>query len=62
LTCVAYQGMIDALTNRSKLAESAFLSTAKHLAEAPDLYPILDATIAELTSTEELTRLTEENS
>jgi homeobox protein cut-like len=54
--------MIDALTNRSKLAESAFLSTAKHLAEAPDLYPILDATIAELTSTEELARLTEENS
>lgn len=61
LTCVAYQGMIDALTNRSKLAESAFLSTAKHLAEAPDPYPILEATIAELASTEELTRLAEEN-
>jgi homeobox protein cut-like len=61
LTCPAYQGMIDALTNRSKFAESAFLSTAKQLAEAPDPYPILEATIAELASTEELTRLAEEN-
>ena len=58
---VAYQGMIDALTNRSKIAESAFLSLYKLLAEAPDPYPILEATVAELISSEEATRLAQEN-
>ena len=53
--------MIDALTNRSKPAESAFLSIYKLLAEAPDPYPILEATVAELLSTEEAARLAEEN-
>lgn len=58
---VAYQGMIDALTNRSKTAETAFLSIYKLLAEAPDPYPILEATVAELVSSAESTRLAEEN-
>ena len=53
--------MIDALTNRSKTAETAFLSIYKLLAEAPDPYPILDATVAELLSSDEATRLGEEN-
>jgi homeobox protein cut-like len=53
--------MIDALTNRSKTAESAFLSIYKLLAEAPDPYPILEATVAELLNSEEATRLAEEN-
>ena len=53
--------MIDALTNRSKIAESAFLSLYKLLAEAPDPYPILEATVAELVNSEESTRLAEEN-
>jgi homeobox protein cut-like len=53
--------MIDALTNRSKTAESAFLSLYKLLAEAPDPYPILEATVAELLNSEEATRLAEEN-
>ena len=53
--------MIDALTNRSKTAETAFLSIYKLLAEAPDPYPILDATVAELLSSEEAARLGEEN-
>lgn len=53
--------MIDALTNRSRVAESAFLSTVKLFSEAPDPYPILEATLAELASTEEVTRLAEEN-
>ena len=57
----AYQQMIDALTNRSKIAESAFLSLYKLLAEAPDPYPILEATVAELVNAEELSRLAEEN-
>src|SRR5579862_5163184 len=58
---IAYQQMIDALTNRSKIAESAFLSLYKLLAEAPDPYPILEATVAELVNSEEATRLAEEN-
>lgn len=58
---VAYQGMIDALTNRSKTAESAFLSLYKLLAEAPDPYPVLEATVAELVNSEEASRLAEEN-
>jgi homeobox protein cut-like len=53
--------MIDALTNRSKNAETAFLSIYKLLAEAPDPYPILEATVAELLSSEEAARLSEEN-
>jgi homeobox protein cut-like len=58
---LAYQGMIDALTNRSKTAETAFVSIYKLLAEAPDPYPILEATVAELVDAEEATRLAEEN-
>lgn len=57
----AYQGTIDALTNRSKVAESAFLSAYKLFAEAPDPYPILEATVAELVSSEEAMKLAEEN-
>jgi homeobox protein cut-like len=53
--------MIDALTNRSKVAETAFLSLYKLLAEAPDPYPILEATVAELVNSEEAARLVEEN-
>ena len=58
---IAYQQMIDALTNRSKTAETAFLSLYKVLAEAPDPYPILEATVAELVNSEEAARLAEEN-
>jgi len=58
---VAYQGTIDALTTRSKVAESAFLSFYKLLAEAPDPYPILEATVAELVNAEEAASLKEEN-
>ena|SRR5579859_1950668 len=53
--------MIDALTTRSKTAESAFLSLYKLLAEAPDPYPILEATVAELVNAGEASRLAEEN-
>ena len=41
----AYQQEIDALTKRSKVAESAFLNVYKVLAEAPDPYPLLEATV-----------------
>ncbi|KAK4054374.1 hypothetical protein OIO90_003607 [Microbotryomycetes sp. JL221] len=41
----AYQGEIDNLTRRSKVAESAFLNLYKLLAEAPDPFPLLDAAV-----------------
>ncbi|KPV77777.1 uncharacterized protein RHOBADRAFT_51589 [Rhodotorula graminis WP1] len=41
----AYQGEIDNLTRRGKVAENAFLSVYKLLAEAPDPYPLLDAAV-----------------
>ncbi|KAI0256284.1 CASP C terminal-domain-containing protein [Lactifluus subvellereus] len=41
----SYQTEIDNLTKRSKLAESAFLSVYKILAEAPDPYPLLEAAV-----------------
>jgi hypothetical protein len=41
----AYQSEIDNLTRRSKVAENAFLSVYKLLAEAPDPYPLLDAAV-----------------
>lgn len=41
----AYQGEIDALTKRSKIAESSFLNVYKLLAEAPDPFPLLDAAV-----------------
>ncbi|CEQ41956.1 SPOSA6832_03735 [Sporobolomyces salmonicolor] len=42
---LAYQTEIDNLTRRGKVAESAFLSVYKLLAEAPDPYPLLDAAV-----------------
>lgn len=44
----AYQGEIDNLTRRGKVAENAFLSVYKLLAEAPDPYPLLDAAVVRL--------------
>ncbi|BGO92237.1 Golgi membrane protein [Rhodotorula toruloides NP11] len=41
----AYQTEIDNLTRRSKVAENAFLSVYKLLAEAPDPFPLLDAAV-----------------
>jgi homeobox protein cut-like len=41
----AYQTEIDNLTKRSKLAETAFLSVYKTLADAPDPYPLLEAAV-----------------
>ncbi|KAK4054157.1 hypothetical protein OIV83_001183 [Microbotryomycetes sp. JL201] len=41
----AYQGEIDNLTRRSKVAESSFLNLYKLLAEAPDPFPLLDAAV-----------------
>lgn len=49
----AYQQEIDALTRRSKTAESAFLNVYKVLAEAPDPYPMLEAAVEHTISSAE---------
>ena len=45
---IAYQTEIDNLTKRSKFAENAFLDVYKVLAEAPDPYPLLEATVVRI--------------
>ncbi|KLO05744.1 hypothetical protein SCHPADRAFT_1002727 [Schizopora paradoxa] len=64
----SYQTEIDNLTKRSKTSDNAFLSLYKKLAEAPDPYPLLEATVehtikASKTSQleEEVAKLREEN-
>ena len=49
----AYQGFIDVLTNHSKSVSSAFLSAYSPLSEAPDPYPLLEASIESLVTAEE---------
>lgn len=58
----SYQGFIDLLTNQSKTISSAFLSAYSPLSEAPDPYPLLEASIESLVTAEEtLPKLEEEN-
>ena len=57
----AYQTAIDALTTRSKTVETSFLSAYKLLGEAPDPYPLLEATIDHLVAAQESSRILEEN-
>lgn len=49
------------MTNSKKATESAFLSLYNSLSEAPDPYPLLEATIDSLVSATDVNRLTEEN-
>ncbi|KAK9455489.1 CASP C terminal-domain-containing protein [Dipodascopsis uninucleata] len=58
----AYQTEIDNLTKRGKSAESAFLNMYRVLAEAPDPYPLLEATLESILAAEELSALSTENS
>ncbi|KAK4104813.1 hypothetical protein N658DRAFT_464693 [Parathielavia hyrcaniae] len=58
----AYQAFIDLLTNNSKSVNSAFLHTYTSLSEAPDPYPLLEASVdSMLVSEDTLPKLTEEN-
>ncbi|KAK3949329.1 CASP C terminal-domain-containing protein [Pseudoneurospora amorphoporcata] len=58
----AYQGFIDLLTNHSKSVNSAFLHAYTSLSEAPDPYPLLEASVdSMLVSEDTLPKLTEEN-
>ncbi|KAL4973378.1 CASP C terminal-domain-containing protein [Aspergillus desertorum] len=57
----AYQGFIDLLTNQGKSSSSAFLQLYSSLSEAPDPYPLLEASIDSLVLAEEtVPRLTSE--
>lgn len=59
----AYQTFIDLLANHSKSINSAFLHTYTALSEAPDPYPLLEASVdSMLVSEDTLPKLTQENS
>ncbi|PYH97929.1 golgi membrane protein [Aspergillus ellipticus CBS 707.79] len=49
----AYQGFIDLLTNQGKASSSAFLQLYSSLSEAPDPYPLLEASVDSLVHSEE---------
>ncbi|CZS99842.1 probable COY1 CASP Of Yeast [Rhynchosporium agropyri] len=58
----AYQTFIDLLTNHSKSTNSAFLQVYSSLSEAPDPYPLLEASVdALLLSEDTLPKVTQEN-
>ncbi|RDA94703.1 hypothetical protein CP533_6711 [Ophiocordyceps camponoti-saundersi (nom. inval.)] len=58
----AYQTFIDLLTTHSKSVNSAFLQAYTSISEAPDPYPLLEASVDSMLVTEEtLPRITEEN-
>ncbi|PYH42341.1 CCAAT displacement transcription factor COY1 [Aspergillus saccharolyticus JOP 1030-1] len=57
----AYQSFIDLLTNQGKASSSAFLQLYSSLSEAPDPYPLLEASVDSLVHSEEtVPRLTSE--
>lgn len=59
---VAYQGFIDLLTNHGKTTSSAFLQLYSSISEAPDPYPLLEASVDSLLITEDtLPKITSEN-
>lgn len=58
----AYQGFIDLLSNHSKSTNSAFLNVYSSLSEAPDPYPLLEASVDSLLLSEDtLPKITAEN-
>ena len=58
----AYQMFIDLLANHSKSTNSAFLQVYSSLSEAPDPYPLLEASVDSLLLSEDtLPKVTEEN-
>lgn len=58
----AYQTFIDLISNHSKSVNSAFVQTYNALSEAPDPYPLLEASVDSMLVAEDtLPKLTEEN-
>lgn len=49
----AYQTFIDLLTNQGKTSSSAFLQLYSSLSEAPDPYPLLEASVDSLVASED---------
>lgn len=59
---IAYQTFIDLLTSHGKTTSSAFLQVYSSISEAPDPYPLLEASVeAILVSEDTLPKLTSEN-
>ncbi|KAL7274275.1 hypothetical protein RUND412_002838 [Rhizina undulata] len=58
----SYQLFIDHLTTSKKATETSFLSLYSTLSEAPDPYPLLEATIDSLLSMSDMQKLSKENS
>lgn len=59
---IAYQTFIDLITNHGKTTSSAFLQLYSSISEAPDPYPLLEASVdALLLSEDTLPKLTAEN-
>ena len=58
----AYQTFIDLLTNHNKSVNSAFIHAYNGLSEAPDPYPLLEASVDSMVVSEDtLPKLTQEN-
>ncbi|RMY02837.1 hypothetical protein D0868_07771 [Hortaea werneckii] len=58
----SYQGYVDLLTNHAKGVQAAFMQVYSPLSEAPDPYPLLEASIEGLVTAEEVVpRLEGEN-
>ncbi|KAK7525802.1 CASP C terminal-domain-containing protein [Phyllosticta citriasiana] len=58
----AYQNFIDVLTNQSKSISTAFFQAYTPLSEAPDPYPLLEASVDSIVTAEEtVPKLAEEN-
>lgn len=56
-----YQTEIDSLTNRGKYAENCFMNVYKHLSEAPDPRPLLEASVDSVMAGSNLSELAAEN-
>ncbi|USP80312.1 hypothetical protein yc1106_07586 [Curvularia clavata] len=58
----SYQNFIDLISNQSKTVQAAFFQVYSPLSEAPDPYPLLEASVDSLVASEELVpKLTSEN-
>ncbi|KAI4639354.1 hypothetical protein J4E93_009182 [Alternaria ventricosa] len=58
----SYQNFIDLISNQSKTVQAAFFQVYSPLSEAPDPYPLLEASVDSLVTSEELVpKLTSEN-
>jgi homeobox protein cut-like len=61
-TFAAYQNFIDLISNQSKTVQAAFFQVYSPLSEAPDPYPLLEASVDSLVTAEEtVPKITAEN-